>query len=48
MLWPIAHPDNEMVTDNFDSGSKDDFEVTCNIVSVLPREYDPLSRVSEA
>lgn len=29
---------DEMVTSNFDSGSEDDFDVICNMVSVLPRE----------
>lgn len=39
----IAQPDDEMVTYNFDSVSKDYFEVTFNIVLVLPREYDRVS-----
>lgn len=37
---PITQPNDKMVTDNFDKGSEDGFEVTCNIVSVLPRDYD--------
>lgn len=29
-----------MATNNFASRSKDDFEVICNVVLGLPREYD--------
>lgn len=36
-----------MVTSNFDSGSEDDFDVICNIVSVLPRECDCIIEVTE-
>ena len=27
--------ENELVTDNFELGSKDDFDILCNVVSVL-------------
>lgn len=35
------------MTDNFDSGSKDDFDVLCNMVSVFPREYDFVTKFSK-
>lgn len=38
---------NKLVTNNFDSGPKDDFDVLCNMVSVLPREYDCVTVVVE-
>lgn len=36
-----------LVTKNFDSESKGDFDVLCNIVFVLPREYDYVTEVTE-
>lgn len=39
--------DDEMVSDNFDSESEDDFNVICNVVLVLPRGYDCVAEVEE-
>lgn len=44
----IADHDDEMVSDNSDTRSADDFQVTCNIVSVLLIEYDCVPEVSKA
>ena len=38
---------DKLVTNNFESGSEDDFDVPCNVVSLLPREYDCAIEVSE-
>lgn len=35
------------MTDNFDSGSEDDFDVICTMVYVLPKEYDFVKKVFE-
>lgn len=39
--------DDEMVDDNFDNESEDDFQINCNIVSIIPMEYDRVSEVFE-
>lgn len=39
--------EDELVIDNFDSGSEDGFDVICNVVLVLLREYDYITEVSE-
>lgn len=36
-----------MATNDFDSGSEDNFDIICNVVSVLPREYDYITKVEE-
>lgn len=36
-----------MLTDNFDTDSEPSFDITCNVVSVLPREYDQVIKVEE-
>lgn len=36
-----------LVTNNFEVGSQDDFDVLCNVVSVLQRDYDCATEVSE-
>lgn len=36
-----------MVIDNFDSGSEGNFDVLCNVVSVLHGEYDCIKEVVE-
>lgn len=38
---------SKLVTDSFDSGSEDDFDVLCNVVFVLPKEYDCVTKVVE-
>lgn len=35
------------MTDNFNYGLKDDFDVLCNMVSVLSRKYDCVTKVAE-
>lgn len=35
------------MTNNFFSRSEEDFEVLCNVVYVLPREYDRVTEVVE-
>lgn len=40
--------DDKMVDDNFDNESEDDFQINCNIVSIIPIEYDRVSEVFEA
>lgn len=37
---PVLQVDDEMVTNNFESGSKDDFNIICNVISVLRVEFD--------
>lgn len=44
---PITNMDDEMVSDNFDNSYEDDLVINCNIISVLPRECDCLSKESE-
>lgn len=39
--------DDEMVTNNFNSGLEDDFNVICNIVFVLLIEFDCVTEVIE-
>lgn len=43
----VPQPDDEMVDDNIESGSEDDLLINCNIVLVLPAEYDCISEVSK-
>lgn len=38
---------DEMVSDNFEDSSEDDLIIYCNIVSILPIEYDYIFEVSE-
>lgn len=40
--------EDELVYDNIDSGSEDDFNVLCNVVFVLPREYDCVTELFES
>lgn len=37
---------DEIMSDNFKDSSEDDLTIHCNIVSVLPMEYDCISEVS--
>lgn len=36
-----------MLTDNFDIDSEPMLDITCNVVSMLPREYDQVMKVEE-
>lgn len=44
----VPSKEDELVTDNFDSGSEDDFDVLCKMVFVLLREYDYVIEVVDA
>lgn len=44
---PILQVDDKMVSYNFDFGSKDGFNVICNVVSILPKEFDLVTEVIE-
>lgn len=39
--------DDEMADDDFDSGLEDDFDILCNVVSILPTDYDFVNEVAE-
>lgn len=41
----VPSKENELVIDNFNFGSKDDFDLLCNVVSLLHREYDCMTEV---
>lgn len=43
----VPYKEDKLVTDNFESGLEDHFDVLCNAVSVLPMEYDYAIKVSE-
>lgn len=40
--------DDDMLTDDFDSGSESSMNINCNVVFVLPREYDQVTEVEES
>src|ERR1044072_1556573 len=42
-----SNEDENMITDNFDSGSEESLNIICNVVSILPAEFDRLSEVTE-
>lgn len=39
--------DKEIGSNNFDSGSEDDLDIISNMISVLPLEYDVVTKVTE-
>lgn len=39
--------DEEMDKNEFDSGSEDELDIICNMISMLPFEYDTISEVAE-
>src|ERR1044072_4199455 len=39
--------DTDMMTDNFDSESEDELHIICNVVSILPAEYDKVSEIMD-
>lgn len=43
----VSSKEDELVKDNFDFRSEDDFDGLCNVVSVLPRDYDCVTWVVE-
>lgn len=43
----VPSKEDELVTNIFDFGPEDDFDVLCNMVSILPREYDCVIEVVE-
>src|ERR1044072_9407940 len=44
---PESNEDDNMLTDNFDSGSEEDLNIICNVVSIMPAEFDKVSEVTE-
>lgn len=36
-----------MLADDFDTDSESSLDITCNMVSVLPREYDQVMEIEE-
>lgn len=42
-----SNHDKDMMTDDFDSDSDASLDIVCNVVSVLPREYDQVTEVEE-
>src|ERR1044072_1062373 len=44
---PESNEDDTMLTDNFDSGSEEDLNIICNVVSIMPAEFDRVSEVTE-
>lgn len=42
-----ATTEDDMLTDDFDTYSKPSLDITCNVVSMLPREYDQIMEVEE-
>lgn len=44
---PFPKEDDKILTNNFDSGLEDDFDVVCNVVSVFPIEYVTITEVTK-
>src|ERR1044072_2113111 len=44
---PESNEDDNMLTDNFDSGSEEDLNIICNVVSIMPAEFNRVSEVTE-
>lgn len=42
-----AFEDDDMETNNFDSGSEPKLDIICNMISMLPLEYDTITTVFE-
>lgn len=42
-----SNHEDDMMTDDFNSDSEPSLYITCNVVSVLPREYDQVMEVEE-
>lgn len=43
----LLKEDDEMLIEIFDSGSENNFDVICNVVSMLPIEYNTITKVKE-
>lgn len=41
------YEDEEMTSNNFDSGSEDNLDIIYNMISVLPFEHDTITDISE-
>lgn len=39
--------EDELLTDNFDSGSEDSLDILVRVVSVMPREFDRIIEVED-
>lgn len=39
--------DKEMASNEFDSGSEDDLDIICNMIFVVPLEYNTITEVTE-
>lgn len=39
--------DKETTSNDFDSNSEDDLDIICNMIFMLPLEYDIISKVTE-
>lgn len=44
---PLPKEDDKILTNNFNSGLENDFDVICNVVSVFPIEYVTITEVTE-
>src|ERR1044072_9231265 len=44
---PVSTEDDDILIDNCDSGFDDELDIICNVVSVLPIEFDKVSEVTE-
>lgn len=43
---PVLQGDEEMVTNNFDSRLEEDFNIICNVIYLLPIEFDYITEVT--
>lgn len=43
----MQHEDNEILTDNLNSGSEGELDIICNMVFVLPIEFDHITKVTK-
>lgn len=45
---PFSNEDDDMLTNDFEIESDDEFDIICNFVFILPIELDIMNEVSEA
>lgn len=43
----LSTADDDMINDNFDTESEPYFDITCNVVSVFPVEFDQVTEFEE-